>query len=215
MHGQVFFGGWLVDVCGGYRGPKQRVVALRICTFLALCGCVMATPVTFSTNIYVVVTLLWSVLFCGGAVLPACSGIVVSIVPRRHRPVSSSLSLVVFNLFGYCLSLGAPCPACAWTTLIAHATRAHVHPSPNALALAHAVLSGYLMAFLGRAGVSCDPSCRLTWGFRLVLLWSYWAFAFMFLAWRASARALHDREQRKEMNRRARADSELHASTIP
>ena len=33
------------------------------------------------------------------------SGIVVSIVPRRHRPVSSSLSLVVFNLFGYFLSL--------------------------------------------------------------------------------------------------------------
>jgi hypothetical protein len=33
------------------------------------------------------------------------AGIVVSIVPRRHRPVSSSLSLVVFNLFGYFLSL--------------------------------------------------------------------------------------------------------------
>ena len=116
-------------------------------------------------SIYVMVALLWLVLFCGGAVLPACSGtclvvdrcvvwcdalnfyifirlliclfiyllirsfihlsvsplhfslylythlpshhagIVVSIVPRRHRPVSSSLSLVVFNLFGYFLSL--------------------------------------------------------------------------------------------------------------
>ena len=106
----------MVDVCGGYRGTKQRVVALRICAMLALVGCVMATPVTFSANIYVVVALLWMVMFCGGAVLPACSGIVVSVVPRRHRPVSSSLSLVVFNLFGYCLSLGAfVCRAtCFW-----------------------------------------------------------------------------------------------------
>ena len=37
--------------------------------------------------------------------LPHTPGIVVSIVPRRHRPVSSSLSLVVFNLFGYFMSL--------------------------------------------------------------------------------------------------------------
>jgi hypothetical protein len=37
--------------------------------------------------------------------LPACSGIIVAIVPRRHRPVSSSFALVVFNFFGYFLSL--------------------------------------------------------------------------------------------------------------
>ena len=27
----VFFGGWLVDRLGGYREPKQRVKALKIC----------------------------------------------------------------------------------------------------------------------------------------------------------------------------------------
>ena len=36
--------------------------------------------------------------------LPACSGIVVSVVPRKFRTVSSSCSLVFFNLFGYFLS---------------------------------------------------------------------------------------------------------------
>ena len=41
---------------------------------LALVGCLCATPVTFLENIYGMVVFLWLVLFCGGAVLPACSG---------------------------------------------------------------------------------------------------------------------------------------------
>ena len=131
----------------------------------ALIGCLCATHVTLVRSIYVMVALLWLVLFCGGAVLPACSGTCLVVdrcvvwcdalnflhiysfinlfiyllthsfihssirfpssfltLPiytstfspcrnssfyraRRHRPVSSSLSLVVFNLFGYFLSL--------------------------------------------------------------------------------------------------------------
>ena len=101
----VFFGGWLVDFCGGYRGVKQRTVALEICCFFGIISCVFSIPITFLNNIESVVVLLWLVLFSGAAILPACSGILVSIVPRKHRAVSSSLSLVVFNLFGYCLSL--------------------------------------------------------------------------------------------------------------
>ena len=27
----VFAGGWAVDMCGGYKGAKQRVVALKVC----------------------------------------------------------------------------------------------------------------------------------------------------------------------------------------
>ena len=101
----VFFGGWAVDYLGGYQGAKQRVLALELCCVCGLVGCIFSLPITYIKDIFVVVPLLWVVLFCGGAILPACSGIIVSIVPRRHRPVSSSLSLVVFNLFGYCLSL--------------------------------------------------------------------------------------------------------------
>ena len=37
--------------------------------------------------------------------MPACSGIIVSIVPRNHRHISSSIAMVVFNLFGYFMSL--------------------------------------------------------------------------------------------------------------
>jgi hypothetical protein len=28
----VFFGGWAVDCCGGYKGARQRVIALELCT---------------------------------------------------------------------------------------------------------------------------------------------------------------------------------------
>ena len=41
---------------------------------VALIGCLCATHVTLIESIYGMVTLLWLVLFCGGAVLPACSG---------------------------------------------------------------------------------------------------------------------------------------------
>ena len=101
----VFFGGWIVDLCGGYKGPHQRVIALEICSTFGVLACIFALPVTFLSNIYLVVAFLWMVLFFGGSMLPACSGIIVSIVPRDFRPTSSSLSLVVFNMFGYCMSL--------------------------------------------------------------------------------------------------------------
>ena len=44
-------------------------------------------------------------LFFGGTVLPGCTGVAVSVIPRSLRPISSSVSLVIFNLFGYSLSL--------------------------------------------------------------------------------------------------------------
>eukprot|EP01035_Chromulina_nebulosa_P017933 gene17933-23555_t len=101
----VFFGGWLIDVLGGYRGIRQRVVALELCCFFGVLGCLFTIPISLLSNIYAVTFFLWLVLFCGAAILPACSGMLVSIVPRRYRPLSSSISLVVFNLFGYSASL--------------------------------------------------------------------------------------------------------------
>ena len=68
-------------------------------------ACLLASAVTFIDNILLFVPVLWLVLFFGGAILPACSGMVVSVVPRRLRAVSASLSLAIFNLGGYCLSL--------------------------------------------------------------------------------------------------------------
>jgi len=101
----VFFGGWVVDRLGGYKGAHQRVVALELCATFGVLAFVFSLPLTFLNNIFAVVGLLWVVLLFGGAMLPACSGIVVSIIPRAYRPTSSSLALMVFNMFGYFMSL--------------------------------------------------------------------------------------------------------------
>ena len=101
----VFFGGWVVDRCGGYKGAHQRVVALELCSSFGVLAFIFSLPLTFMSNIFAVVSLLWVVLFSGGSMLPPCSGIVVSIIPRPYRPTSSSLALMVFNMFGYFMSL--------------------------------------------------------------------------------------------------------------
>ena len=101
----VLFGGWLVDFFGGYKGSKQRVVALELVVCLGMLAFLFSLPITFLSNVFHVIFLLWFVLFFGAAVLPACSGILVSIIPRPYRTISASLSLVVFNTFGYFLSL--------------------------------------------------------------------------------------------------------------
>jgi MFS family permease len=64
-----------------------------------------ATFAAFADNFVYFVISLWLILFLGGSVLPACSGMLVSIVPRRHRPTSSSLSVFFFNMFGYFFSV--------------------------------------------------------------------------------------------------------------
>lgn len=68
-------------------------------------ACICAVPITLVENIFEAVFFMWLVLFFGGAILPSCSGILVSIVPRRLRPLASALCIVVINLFGYFLSL--------------------------------------------------------------------------------------------------------------
>lgn len=101
----VIFGGYIVDVFGGYRGCKRRVRALEIVLGLGCIGLVCAIPITLTSSAYIAIAFLWLVLFFGGSILPACSGILVSIVPRFHRSISASVSIVVFNMCGYCLSL--------------------------------------------------------------------------------------------------------------
>jgi MFS family permease len=101
----VFFGGWFIDVIGGYRGMRQRTAALELCCMFGFFGCCFAIPVTLFNDVYFAVGFLWAVLFMGASILPACSGMLVSIVPRRHRPLSQSITLIVCNMFGYSASL--------------------------------------------------------------------------------------------------------------
>lgn len=167
----VLVGGAVVDRCGGYRGVRNRVTALRLVTaagnlceslvskyhlstgLVALCCAGVASIVH---SFYLFVGALWLILFLGGSILPSCSGILVSIVPRKQRPISSSLCLLTFNLFGYFLSV---------------------------------VLSGLLMQIVDMYYPTCDIACSRRLGFRLVLLWSFWSFLFLYLAYTAALSA--------------------------
>ena len=101
----VFFGGYLIDRIGGYKGRAQRMKTMTTCAYLGTLSCLFGFPATYVDDVYAFSAMLWLMLFFGAAVLPGCTGVAVSVVPRPLRSVGGSVSLVVFNLFGYSLSL--------------------------------------------------------------------------------------------------------------
>lgn len=172
----VFFGGYLIDSgVGGYHGVEKRCQALRLCCFLGLLGAAAALPITFVANIYVVTCLLWLALFFGGATLPACSGILVSIVPREYRPLSSSVSMVVFNMLGYFASLIV-------SGYLMEFLEKHYSSNNNSE---------------GRGGGGCDGVCAMTWGFRLILSWSCFSVLFILCAYRDAYAQFQQRVERR------------------
>lgn len=173
----VIFGGRLIDSYGGYKGLHQRVKTLKVCLLMGLFACFCAAPITFTESFALNVVLLWAVLFFGGAVLPACSGMILSTVPSRHRPASSAFSIVVFNLLGYCLSLvlsGA-------LRIIPGYWGGVMNRCPDARCRVCLCFAGYLMEIF-QTLPDCDPACSRRLGFRVVLFWSLWSFLFMSLA---------------------------------
>eukprot|EP00644_Phytophthora_capsici_P001037 jgi/Phyca11/551747/estExt2_Genewise1Plus.C_PHYCAscaffold_430233 len=152
----VFFGGWLIDQFGGYSGPYHQMQALRVCMVLGGAACLAAIPVSYVHNTFYIAVFLWLMLFCGGSILPACSGIVISAAPPRLRPLASSVAYASYNLFGYAASNYIP----------GFIMNFIIDPSADADEDA----SG-----LGSVG-SCNAACTYRIGFRIVLLWSVWAF---------------------------------------
>ncbi|GMF65632.1 unnamed protein product [Phytophthora lilii] len=152
----VFFGGWLIDQFGGYSGPYHQMQALRVCMVLGGAACLAALPVSYVHNTFYIAVFLWLMLFCGGSILPACSGIVISAAPPRLRPLASSVAYASYNLFGYAASNYVP-------GLIMNFI---IDPKADADADGSEV---------GRVG-SCNAACTYRIGFRIVLLWSVWAF---------------------------------------
>jgi MFS family permease len=162
-------------------------MAFVLC-FVAIVACGFAAPLTFTRSIYVVVILLWIVLFCGGAVMPACSGIIVSIVPRNHRHISSSVAMVVFNMFGYFMSL------------VLSGVLMQVRCDPvYSLRIVITFMFGFVQQVFAQYKDTCDDVCALTWGFRLILMWSYWGLLFLLLSLAASYRIAESRINAKRL----------------
>ncbi|CAH0473113.1 unnamed protein product [Peronospora belbahrii] len=165
----VFFGGWLIDRCGGYIGVEQRARALGICMILGLTAFCISAVATFFNNVYVTSAFLWLLLFFGGAILPACTGIFISVVPAEHRALASSFSVMIFNLFGYSLSPYLTGLIMEWVI--------SKQGSPNS----------YFEY--------CDEACAYRIGFRFCLCWSVWSVLCIGSAWQIASRQAEEARQ--------------------
>lgn len=170
----VFFGGWLIDQFGGYAGMYQRSEALRVCMVLGGVGCLASLPVSFFHSTLYIAGFLWLMLFCGGSILPACSGIVISSAPRRLRPLASSVAYASYNLLGYAASNYIP-------GLIM-----------NFIIDPHADVKS------AEDAGTCDTACTYRIGFRIVLLWSVWAFFCLSCAYAFSKKQVAAMQQRRQ-----------------
>lgn len=84
-------------VLGGYT--NKRAIYFCFFTFLALV--VVSIPAPFIDNIYVYIMLIWLQLFCGGAIEPSLTGILLNTVNAVERPTASSFAIFFYNIFGY------------------------------------------------------------------------------------------------------------------
>jgi len=55
-------------------------------------------------TLWTVIPMLWMLLFTGAMLIPTCTGIIVSSVPRKYQTTSSSMSQLINNLGGYFLA---------------------------------------------------------------------------------------------------------------
>ena len=101
----VFFGGWLVDKMGGYKEDGMATAnTLLTCNIFGLGAILCAIPAAFVPSFVGCVCLIWLILFFGGALLPALTGVCLTSVPEDCRAVASSFSMFTYNILGYALA---------------------------------------------------------------------------------------------------------------
>jgi len=100
----VVFGGWWVDRQGGYRGLRERAVALRWGLVSGVVACAASVGAAVASNMALFITLLWCIFFFGAALVPAITGIFISSVQPSARALASAMSVIMVNLLGYALA---------------------------------------------------------------------------------------------------------------
>ena len=93
----VAAGGKVCNYFGGYSGEH----ALLICLFFAGLGTLLSLPIPFLNNFYLLAFCLWITFFCGGALLPILTGLLISSIPKPLRNIGNSVAQFLETLFGY------------------------------------------------------------------------------------------------------------------
>ena len=75
-----------------------------MCVAFGLIAFIFAFPLGFIFSFIYITILLWAFLFFGAAIVPICTGIMISSIKQEDQATSNSLSQLIFNLGGYFLS---------------------------------------------------------------------------------------------------------------
>jgi hypothetical protein len=93
----VILGGWTISLIGGYESKHSILLCLIYGIFAGL----FAIPVTYANGLTGFTIYLWLVLFFGGAIVPAITGIIISTGPLHLRGLANSITSILSNLLGY------------------------------------------------------------------------------------------------------------------
>ena len=90
-------GGYIVNKKGGYENPTTVYYVF----LFSVIGIGSALFIPFVDNFYVITSLLWIVLFFGGAMMPGLTGIMMVSVSPYLRAFGNSTGQIIKNTFGY------------------------------------------------------------------------------------------------------------------
>ena len=93
----VVVGGNITTCLGGYNSRKALIITSIVSVLCLMCS----IPVPFCTQFSQIVVLLWFLLFFGGAILPAMTGIMLNTVEQELKTTANSLANLSYNLLGY------------------------------------------------------------------------------------------------------------------
>lgn len=92
----VIAGGNIINALGGYGETKSLYTLIVVAIF---CCCV-SFPIAFLDLAPLICALLWFLLFAGGFILPALTGIMLNTVEPEYRTQAAAFSNTAYNCFG-------------------------------------------------------------------------------------------------------------------
>ena len=90
-------GGVVTSFYGGYDSVEAQKVTLGMAWFCV----VVAIPIPWVTNFTLFGTLVWLLMFFGGAIMAPLTGLMLILVDENLRGSASSISQFSYNAFGY------------------------------------------------------------------------------------------------------------------
>lgn len=104
----VLGGGWFIDFIGGYKDEKGMRTTLSVLLMWATACLFLGVAAGWTPHFWQMVFCMWWILFFGGCILPAATGIVIASVPVEVRAFGSGFCMMLFNVLGYVLGTFLP-----------------------------------------------------------------------------------------------------------